>query len=176
MHPTSYGTPTVHGMDSNVYIGKYCSIADSVQFDAGIQHNTRFVTTYPLWKIGVPENKVGMSKGDIHIGNDVWIGDGVMIMSNVTIGDGSVIGARSVVTHDVEPYHIVGGSPARYLKNRFPDPGWKNGNGYRPDKPSRIERRLLKIKWWDWPEEKIRAFGPLMLSENIELFLERAEA
>lgn len=160
MDPTSYGDPLVHGDMNKVFIGKYCSIANSVMFDGGLQHNTHFVTTYPLWKIGVAENKKGMSRGDIHVGSDVWIGDGAMIMSGVTIGDGAVIGARTVVTRDVLPYTTVVGAPMQWTGTRF---------------SSEQVTRLLKIQWWNWPEEKIRAFGPLMLSENIELFLEKAE-
>lgn len=146
---------------NEIYVGKFCSISDTVLLDGGLQHNARFVTTYPLWKVGCPENRSGMCKGDIVIGNDVWIGDGAMIMSGVSIGDGAIIGARTVVTHDVKPYAIVAGAPQRFIRWRFDE--------------ITIER-LMAVRWWDWPTEKIQAFGPLMLSENIELFLEKAES
>ena len=80
-------------------------------------------------------------KGDIVIGNDVWIGYEAVIMAGVTIGDGAVIGARAVVTKDVPPYTIVGGVPAKPIRRRFPED---------------VISDLLKIRWWDWPEEKIQ--------------------
>ena len=80
------------------------------------------------------------NKGDIVIGNDVWIGYEAVILAGVTIGDGAIIGARAVVTKDVEPYTIVGGVPAAPIRKRFSKDTIFN---------------LLKIKWWDWPKEKI---------------------
>jgi len=74
------------------------------------------------------------------IGNDVWIGLDATIMPGVTIGDGAIIGAKSVVTHDVEPYTVVAGNPARVVKKRFDDETMK---------------RLLKIQWWNWPIQTI---------------------
>ena len=83
------------------------------------------------------------SKGDIVIGNDVWIGYEAVVMAGVTIGDGAVIGARAVVTRDVSPYTIVGGVPAKEIRKRFPD---------------ETIGKLLKLRWWDWPEEKIKRY------------------
>ena len=80
------------------------------------------------------------NKVDIVIGNDVWIGYEAVILAGVTIGDGAIIGARAVVTKDVEPYTIVGGVPAAPIRKRFSKDTISN---------------LLKIKWWDWPKEKI---------------------
>jgi len=80
------------------------------------------------------------NKGDINIGNDVWIGYEAVILAGVTVGDGAVIGTRAVVTKDVPPYTVVGGVPAKPIKRRFSD--------------DRIEQ-LLKMRWWDWSEEKI---------------------
>ncbi len=85
------------------------------------------------------------NKGDINIGNDVWIGYEAVILAGVTVGDGAVIGTRAVVTKDVPPYTVVGGVPAKPIKRRFSE--------------ERIDQ-LLKMRWWDWPEEKI--------AENIE--------
>lgn len=85
--------------------------------------------------------------GHVDIGNDVWIGDDVTIIGNVKIGDGAVIGAKSVVTHDVEPYSIVGGAPAKLIRYRF---------------DAKLRKELHKIKWWDWSEDKIL--------KNIDLF------
>ena len=81
------------------------------------------------------------NKGDIILGNDVWIGYEAVILAGVTIGDGAIVGARALVTRDVPPYTIVGGVPARPIRRRFSQ--------------DTIDR-LLQIKWWDWPEEKIR--------------------
>lgn len=100
------------------------------------------------------------SKGDIVIGNDVWIGHGVTILSGVKIGDGAVVGAGSVVVNDVEPYSIAGGVPARTLMWRFPE---------------RQRVRLMGIRWWDWPETKIRKFMPLILSHDVDKFIEEAD-
>lgn len=80
------------------------------------------------------------NKGDIVIGNDVWIGYEAVIMAGVTIGDGAIIGTRAVVTKDVPPYTIVGGVPAKPIRKRF---------------DNETLEELLKIRWWDWPEEKI---------------------
>ena len=160
MHPTSYGSPLIHGDENTVRVGKYCSISDTAAFDGGMHHNTRFATTYPLWKLGCPENRKGSCKGDITVGHDVWIGDGALIMSGVTIGHGAVVGARTVVTHDVSPYAIVAGNPMRFIRWRFPEP---------------IIQRFLSLKWWDWPKEKVMKFSDLMLSEDIEAFLKAAE-
>ena len=157
MHPSSYGSPIIAGDMNEVHVGKYCSIANSCMFDSGIQHNRKWLTTYPLWKIGGPEKHEGMCKGDIHVGNDVWIGDGALIMSGVTIGDGAVIAARAVVTRDVRPYAVVGGVPARFIEWRFPEG---------------VISLLLKVRWWDWPEEKIREHADLLMSGDWQRLLE----
>jgi acetyltransferase-like isoleucine patch superfamily enzyme len=171
MHPTSYGEPTVHGNENTIRVGKYCSIANSAVFDGGIGHNHRAVTSYPLWRLGYCEEvKAGKCKGDINIGNDVWIGDGALIMSGVTIGDGAVIAARAVVTHDVGPYEIWGGVPAKGINYRY---GTENRMRY-VNVPRYVEC-LLALKWWDWPTERIRANAHLLLSENIEEFLNQNE-
>jgi len=138
---------------SSVYIGKYCSIANRVIMDCGMQLHTNRVTTSALNFHFNGTLVDGFSKGDIHIGNDVWVGEGVLIMSGVRIADGAVVAARAVVTKDVPPYAVVGGVPARVLKYRF-----------QPE----VIQRLLKLKWWDWPDEKVKARMPLLLSTNVE--------
>ena len=161
MPSTSYGEPIVHGNENTITVGKYCSIANSAVFDGGMGHNHKAVTSYPLWRLGYCEEvKAGKCKGDIIIGNDVWIGDGALIMSGVNIGSGAVIAARAVVTKNIAPYMVVGGVPAEIKNIRFRWP---------------VVERLLALQWWDWPEERVRANAPLLLSENIEEFLNQNE-
>ena len=99
------------------------------------------------------------TKGDVIIGNDVWIADNVTIMSGVTIGDGSVIACNSHVVKDVEPYTLVGGNPAKFIKYRFTK--------------EQIEK-LLQIKWWEWDDSKINKFVPLLCNNNIDEFIKLA--
>lgn len=93
------------------------------------------------------------NKGNIVIGNDVWIGYEAVILSGVTIGDGAIIGAHAVVTKDVPPYTIVGGIPAQTIRKRFSQ--------------DTIDT-LLKIKWWDWSKERITQHISEIQSGNIE--------
>lgn len=130
-------------------IGKFCSIACGAKFlFNSANHAVASLSTYPFplffeeWKL--EKNNVTESwdnKGDIVIGNDVWIGYDAIILAGVTIGDGAIIGARAVVTKDVPPYTIVGGVPAEPIRKRFTD---------------ETITKLLKIKWWDWSEEMIK--------------------
>lgn len=130
------------GQDARVEIGKYCSIAAGVKFIAGGEHDKGRVSTFPFSKkFDLSIEKIeSFSKGDIIVGNDVWIGTDTMILSGVKIGNGAIVAARSVVTKDVPDYAIVGGNPAGIIKMRF--------------NQTQISE-LLKIKWWDWDEEKI---------------------
>lgn len=130
-------------------IGKFCSIACGAKFlfnSANHTLDSLSTYTFPIFfeEWGLPVEDIPRAwdnKGDIVIGNDVWIGYGAVVMAGVTIGDGAIIGARAVVTKDVPPYTIVGGVPAKPIRKRFDD--------------ETIERRL-DLKWWDWPIEKIR--------------------
>jgi len=99
------------------------------------------------------------TKGDVIIGNDVWIGSNVKIMSGITIGDGAVISNSSHVVKNVEPYSLVGGNPAKLIKYRF---------------TSEQISKLLEIKWWDWDDEKINSFVPLLCNESIDEFIKSA--
>ncbi len=129
-------------------IGKFCSIACGAKFlFNSANHKMASLSTYtfPLFfeEWGLKKENVAHAwdqKGDIMIGNDVWIGYEAVILSGVTIGDGAVIGCRAVVTKDIPPYTIVGGIPAKPIRKRFDEETIKE---------------LQKIKWWDWPEEKI---------------------
>ena len=105
--------------DTKLRIGSYCSIAPNVRFLLGGEHNLHTITTYPFKVKSFGEAREANSKGDIIVKDDVWIGDGAIICSGVTVGQGAVIAAGAVVTKDVEPYAIVGGNPAHFIKWRF---------------------------------------------------------
>lgn len=143
-------------------IGKFCSIACGAKFlFTSANHAQKSLSTYPFpiffeeW--GLPKEQVTSAwdnKGDIVIGNDVWIGYEAVILSGVHIGDGAVIGARAVVTKDVAPYTVVGGVPAKKIKLRFDE---------------ETVRRLLTLRWWDWPAEKIQRNLFAITQGNLEL-------
>lgn len=149
------------GEKTKLKIGKFCSIARDVDFFLGGEHRSDFVTTYPF-NILVPSfsyiNGHPSTKGDIIVGNDVWIGKKADILSGVKIGDGAIVGAEAVVTKDVPPYAIVAGNPAKIIRYRF-------------DKET-IEK-LLEIKWWDFKEEELIDAIPLLQSDNIAEFIEK---
>ena len=118
----SYGLISVvdhSSLDTKLYIGSYCSIALGVQFLLGGEHKINTVSTYPFKARFFGEEREADSKGDIVIKDDVWIGTNAIICSGVTIGQGTIIAAGAVVTKDVEPYSIVGGNPAKFIKWRF---------------------------------------------------------
>lgn len=142
-------------------IGKFCSIACGAKFIFNCaNHALRPLSTYtfPLFfeEWDLPKSELASAwdnKGDIIIGNDVWIGYDAVIMAGVTIGDGAIIGTRTVVTKDVEPYSIVGRVPMREIRKRFA--------------PEVVER-LMELKWWDWPEEKICKAIPAIQAGDVE--------
>ncbi len=159
----TYGAPRVLSWDegTSLFIGKYCSIAGGVTILIGGEHRVDWVTTYPF-NVLFPEARSftghPATKGNVVIGNDVWIGTDALILSGVHVGDGAVIAARSVVTRDVAPFSIVGGNPARHLKFRFPE---------------ETINHLLAIAWWKWPRETIVEAMTLLLSGNIDAFVSR---
>ena len=134
--------------NDRLIIGKFCSIACGAKFlFNSANHSMKSLSTYPFpiffdeW--GLDKMQVASAwdkKGDIVIGNDVWIGYEAVILAGVTIGDGAIIGARAVVTKDVPPYTVVGGVPARQIKKRFSE---------------QTINELLELKWWDWDEDRI---------------------
>ena len=161
----TYGSPEVLTWNegATLKIRAFCSIAEGVKIFLGGEHRVDWVTTYPfnlLWGKGKHITGHPRTKGDVIIGNDVWLGSEAIIMSGVKIGDGSVIGTRSVVTKDVAPYAIVAGNPARLIRNRFED---------------ETIHRLIELKWWDWTNEKIEEMLPLLLSSDIDAFIARAK-
>ena len=122
-------------------------------------HRVDWITTYPFtafWPEAKDYSGHPKKKGDIVIGNDVWIGHGAMILSGVHIGNGAVVAAGSIVTKNVSPYCIVGGNPAKIIRYRF---------------SSEQIDKLERIAWWNWPRSKIVQALPLLLSNNIDFFL-----
>lgn len=143
-------------------IGKFCSIACGAKFIfTSANHTLKSLSTYPFpvfyeeWNLNPADvTDAWDNKGDIVVGNDVWIGYEAVILSGVTIGDGAIIGARAVVTKDVPPYTIVGGVPAKPIRKRFND---------------ETVAKLLELKWWDMPEEKIAQNLKAIQTGNIDL-------
>jgi acetyltransferase-like isoleucine patch superfamily enzyme len=160
-----------------IEIGAYCSIADEARLinphepDGEVvvdgvprapmlraAHRPETATTFPMGnrfpgmhQFDVGADLIGLGRTQV-IGPDVWIGYGATILGAVTVGAGAIVGARSVVTRDVPPYTVVAGSPARPLRRRFDDA---------------TVQALLRIAWWDWPEDRVVA--------NAEWFLAPAE-
>lgn len=163
----SYGVPEIRwwGENAGLVVGKYCSIARGVTIFLGGNHRADWVTTYPFnvfayWREDARQEGHPLTRGDVVIGNDVWLGDGCTIMSGVQVGDGAVVAARAMVAKDVPPYAIVAGNPARIIKYRFD--------------AERIAL-LQQLQWWNWPEPKIRAAmskllgpEPLALDDGID--------
>lgn len=145
-------------------IGKFCSIACGTKFLFNCaNHTLKSLSTYtfPLfydeWNLEKSDvAKVWDNKGDIIIGNDVWIGYEAVIMAGVNIGDGAIIAAHAVVTKDVAPYTIVGGVPARPIRKRFDDG---------------VIQKLETLKWWEWPINKIRQCLPHIINGDIDELL-----
>lgn len=142
-------------------IGKFCSIACGAKFlftsgnhSLKSLSNYTFPVFYEEWELD--SSKIcdaWDNKGNIVIGNDVWVGYEAVIMSGVKIGNGAIIGTRAVVTKDVPPYTIVGGVPAKPIRSRFDDT---------------IIKKLEALRWWDWDSEKIRRSISAIQSGDIE--------
>lgn len=162
----TYGLPIVSpGAGAKLRIGRFCSIATGAVIDLGWSHRTDLATTYPMWAFAdqwteardlKTSGVLFVPKGDVVIGNDVWIGREALVMSGITIGDRAVIGARSVVTSDVEPYSIVAGNPARVIRKRF---------------DQKTIDRLIEMRWWEWPAEKINRNAHLICTNNLKELL-----
>lgn len=146
--------------NDHLIIGKFCSIACGAKFIfTSANHTMDSLSTYPFplfyeeWDLPVSEiTSAWDNKGDIVIGNDVWIGYEAVILSGVHIGDGAIIGTRAVVTKDVEPYTIVGGVPAKPIRKRF---------------NQETVEKLETLRWWDLPPDEIRALLPLIRRGDI---------
>ena len=145
-------------------IGKFCSIACGTKFLFNCaNHTLKFLSTYtfPLfyeeWELEKSNITTAWdNKGNIVIGNDVWIGYEAVIMAGVHIGDGAIIAARAVVTKDVPPYTIVGGTPAKEIRKRF---------------DAEVIEQLLIQKWWDWSTDKIHQCLPYIAEGKLDELL-----
>jgi virginiamycin A acetyltransferase len=156
-------------------IGSFCSISSGLKFTFYGRHNYQWVSSYPFyffynkWKYN--DEKTFCASGVIDdskfqpspivIDNDVWIASNVTVKEGVKIGNGAVVAMESLVTKDVPPYAIVGGNPAKIISYRFSE--------------EQI-RELLKIQWWNWTDEKIIKFLPLILSEDVDTFIREAQS
>ena len=158
----SYGHRTLniieYGNGTDLYIGKFTSVAPGVKvfLDYG-GHNTSLMSSYPFQHLynEIFEGKKyintnGKNKGDVKIGNDVWIGMDALILNGVTINDGAIIAANSVVTKDVKPYEFIAGNPATHIKYRFDND---------------IIDLLQKLKWWDLEDKIIKDIMPDLLTK-----------
>ncbi|WP_375277818.1 Vat family streptogramin A O-acetyltransferase [Pseudoalteromonas marina] len=142
-------------------IGKFCAIAKDVTFIMnGANHKSTGFSTYPFfifgngWEKSAPQPGDLPFKGNTEIGNDVWIGYNATIMPGVKIGSGAIIASKSVVTNDVPAYAVVGGNPAKIIKQRFDD---------------KTIDALLSIAWWDWSNDKITAHLDAITQNNLDL-------
>ena len=147
----------------NAQVGSFCSIAEDCTIGGGA-HPVTWVSTSPVFYLGKNSLHKNFSENEFKeyictiIGNDVWIGSKCLIKGGVTIGDGAIIGMGSVVTHDVPPYEIWAGNPARCIRKRFDEETIK---------------QLLGISWWNWDEEKLRELGDSF--NSLEEFLRRCK-
>ena len=162
----SYGMENIRVMWPNPYIlkiGKFCSFANDIEVYCGGNHDTTWITTFPFGhtnqhKFNVPPvPNTPKSNGDVVIKDNVWVGAHVRIMSGVTIGEGAVIANSSHVVKDVQPYSIVGGNPAKFIKYRFSEDQISD---------------LLKINWVNWSDEKIKENISLLCSNDIQKFID----
>lgn len=150
-----------------VVAGSFCSIGPSVLAGLG-EHPVDLGTTSPAFYSTRKQCGATFARSDcfperrpVVIGNDVWIGARAFLRDGVTIGDGAIVAAGAVVTHDVPPYAIVGGTPAKLIRPRFSEA---------------IVARLLALAWWEWSDERLAAAQPHLASRNIQAFLDWAEA
>lgn len=121
----------------------------------GGEHRVDWGTTFPFNRYYQEHSSITghpRTKGDVNIGNDVWIGREALILSGISIGDGAVVAARAVVTRNVAPYSIVAGNPARHIRHRFGEDQVKE---------------LLRLAWWNWPDDVVRKAAPLLLTSDL---------
>ncbi len=162
----TYGHPQVIEAElAGLSIGRFCSIGPRVTIVLG-NHRTDLVTTYPfrtlshLWPLAVDGEEDHDSRGDVRIGNDVWLGANSTVLSGSEIGHGAVIGAHAVVRGAIPPYSVAVGNPAKVARTRFDE---------------QTVTRLLRVAWWDWPDDKIASLVSSLLHPDINAFLDLAE-
>jgi virginiamycin A acetyltransferase len=153
--------------EDRLIIGKFCSIACGAKFIMNsANHSLKSLTTYPFpyfdeeWHTEQIEPEAWDNKGDIVIGNDVWIGFEAIVLAGVRIGDGAIVASRSLVNKDVPPFSIVGGAPARVIRKRF---------------PNEVIALLREAQWWNWDIERIREIVPALCRGDISA-LEKSTA
>ena len=141
----------------NAEIGKFCCIAPEVIIGGG-RHPTHWLSTHPAFFSTKKQSGLNFSDRDyfeeilpVTIGNDVWIGTGAIIHDGVKIGSGAIIATGAVVVKDVEPYTVVGGVPAKPLRNRFDD---------------ETIAELVSLEWWNWPMEKLEKAAGLFRTQD----------
>ncbi|WP_425430811.1 Vat family streptogramin A O-acetyltransferase [Chamaesiphon polymorphus] len=144
-------------------IGKFCALATGVKFIMnGASHKMAGFSTYPFqifgngWEKVMPRSEELPYKGDTIVGNDVWIGYEATIMPGVQIGDGAIVAAKSVVVGNVAPYTIVGGNPAKCIRQRFDD---------------ETIAALIEIAWWNWEIEKITRNLEQIVAADLEALI-----
>jgi acetyltransferase-like isoleucine patch superfamily enzyme len=159
--PTFKVVEGVLGSAEPVVIGRYSGLHPTVTIITGSEHHVDWVGIlhgYVQDGQWVRTNdEVIDSRGPVTIGSDVWVGYEALILSGVTIGDGAVIAARALVRKDVEPYSIVGGNPGNVI-------------GWRFDEPTR--EALLRIRWWDWSDERVAAHTKQISSPEVQAFID----
>lgn len=147
----------------NVRIGSFCSIADRVCI-GGASHPIERVSSSPVFHEGSNVMRKNFQQFPYHhtpktiIENDVWIGIGSIIKAGITIHNGAVVGAGSVVTHDVPAYEVWAGNPAKLIRKRF---------------DQEIKCELESLAWWDWPEDQIIKYSEFF--EEPELLIEKCK-
>jgi len=164
---STYGAHNIEiyywGENTWLDIGNFCSISGHIEVYLGGNHRIDWATTYPFGHINqqIYPNFKGeghpQTKGNVKIGNDVWVGTRVTIMSGVTIGDGACLANNSVITKDVEPYSVVGGNPFKLIKKRFDD---------------KTINKLLELKWWELEDYHINEMSPYLCNENFKDYLD----
>lgn len=151
-----------------IIVGKYCSIAGKVLVFTEPSHNTDFISTYAFHHKAskvqavhppITTDKPFLHRGELVIGNDVWLGWGVRLFTGLTIGDGAVVGAFTPVTKSIPPYSIAIGQPIRILRKRFPDEDIKF---------------LLELQWWNFPDNEVASIVHLLQNKDMNLLKEWA--